>query len=49
MGDLAGAPPRRLVGWEIVDELSPCEDELMVRKVRYDAFYGIHLDHYLRV
>ncbi|HEV8044861.1 MAG TPA: isochorismatase family cysteine hydrolase, partial [Rubrobacter sp.] len=36
-------------GWEIVDELSPREDELVVRKVRYDAFYGTHLDHYLRV
>jgi len=36
-------------GWEIVDELSPREDELVIRKVRYDAFYGTHLDHYLRV
>jgi nicotinamidase-related amidase len=36
-------------GWEIVDELRPAEDELVVRKVRYDAFYGTHLDHFLRV
>jgi nicotinamidase-related amidase len=36
-------------GWEIVDELAPREDELVIRKVRYDAFYGTHLDHYLRV
>ena len=36
-------------GWEIVDELRPLEDELAVRKVRYDAFYGTHLDHFLRV
>ena len=36
-------------GWEIVDELKPREDELVVRKVRYDAFYGTHLDHFLRI
>ena len=36
-------------GWKIVDELSPREDELVVRKVRYDAFYGTHLDHFLRL
>jgi nicotinamidase-related amidase len=35
-------------GWEIVDELKPLEDELVIRKVRYDAFYGTHLDHFLR-
>ncbi|MGB3683640.1 MAG: isochorismatase family cysteine hydrolase [Rubrobacteraceae bacterium] len=36
-------------GWKIVDELQPREDELVIRKVRYDAFYGTHLDHYLRL
>jgi nicotinamidase-related amidase len=36
-------------GWQIVDELSPREDELVIRKVRYDAFYGTHLDHFLRL
>ena len=36
-------------GWEIVSELSPREDELVIRKVRYDAFYGTHLDHFLRL
>jgi nicotinamidase-related amidase len=36
-------------GWEIVDELQPLEDELVTRKVRYDAFYGTHLDHFLRI
>ncbi len=36
-------------GWQIVDEIAPREDELVIRKVRYDAFYGTHLDHYLRV
>lgn len=35
-------------GWEIVDGLTPHEDELVIRKVRYDAFYGTHLDHFLR-
>lgn len=36
-------------GWRIVDELQPRDDELVIRKVRYDAFYGTHLDHYLRL
>ena len=36
-------------GWRIVDELQPREDELVIRKVRYDAFYGTHLDHFLRL
>jgi nicotinamidase-related amidase len=36
-------------GWQIVDELQPLEDELVIRKVRYDAFYGTPLDHFLRV
>lgn len=36
-------------GWQIVEELQPREDELIIRKVRYDAFYGTHLDHFLRL
>jgi nicotinamidase-related amidase len=36
-------------GWRIVDELAPREDELVIQKVRYDAFYGTHLDHFLRL
>ena len=36
-------------GWGIVEELAPCEGELVVRKVRYDAFYGTQLDHFLRL
>jgi nicotinamidase-related amidase len=36
-------------GWRIVDELEPREDELVIQKVRYDAFYGTHLDHLLRL
>jgi nicotinamidase-related amidase len=35
-------------GWEIVDELAPAEHDLVVRKPRYDAFYGTPLDHELR-
>jgi nicotinamidase-related amidase len=36
-------------GWEIVDSLAPTEDETVLRKVRYDAFYGTPLDHLLRL
>lgn len=36
-------------GHRIVDELIPREDEAVIRKVRYDAFYGTHLDHLLRL
>jgi nicotinamidase-related amidase len=36
-------------GWQIVDELAPAEDDTVIRKVRYDAFYGTPLDHLLRV
>jgi nicotinamidase-related amidase len=36
-------------GWQIVEELAPREDELVIEKVRYDAFYGTHLDHFLRL
>jgi nicotinamidase-related amidase len=28
------------VGLEMIDELAPREGELVVQKVRYDAFYG---------
>ena len=35
-------------GWEIVEELAPLEGETVIRKVRYDAFYGTALDHLLR-
>jgi nicotinamidase-related amidase len=36
-------------GWQVVDELAPREDEVTVRKPRYDAFYGTPLEHVLRV
>ena len=36
-------------GWEIVQELAPAADETVLRKVRFDAFYGTPLEHLLRV
>ena len=36
-------------GWEIIDELAPLEPETVLRKLRYDAFYGTPLDHLLRL
>ncbi len=36
-------------GWEIIFELAPRKSETVIRKVRYDAFYGTHLDHFLRL
>jgi nicotinamidase-related amidase len=36
-------------GWEIIDELTPAGDDVVLRKPRYDAFYGTPLDHMLRV
>src|SRR4051794_36734230 len=36
-------------GWEMIDELAPRPGELVVQKVRYDAFYGTELDHMLRL
>jgi nicotinamidase-related amidase len=35
-------------GWEIVHELAPERDDVVLRKLRYDAFYGTPLDHLLR-
>jgi nicotinamidase-related amidase len=35
-------------GAEIVPELAPGPDDLVVRKLRYDAFYGTALEHELR-
>jgi len=35
-------------GAEIVPDLTPAPDDLIVRKLRYDAFYGTSLDHELR-
>lgn len=36
-------------GAEIIDELKPREDEVMVKKLRYDGFYGTYLDDVLRM
>ena len=35
-------------GWEIVHELAPGPDDVVLRKLRHDAFYGTPLDHLLR-
>lgn len=34
-------------GGEMIEELTPQPGELVVQKVRYDAFYGTELDHML--
>jgi nicotinamidase-related amidase len=36
-------------GWEIVEALAPRREETVLRKPRYDAFYGTPLDHLLRL
>ncbi|HLI46292.1 MAG TPA: isochorismatase family cysteine hydrolase [Geobacterales bacterium] len=36
-------------GAEIVEELKPLESDVIIRKLRYDAFYGSSLDHILRL
>ncbi len=36
-------------GWEIVDELAPRDGDIVVRKTRYDGFYGTPLDDLLRI
>ncbi|WP_052885809.1 cysteine hydrolase family protein [Vulcanisaeta distributa] len=35
-------------GAEIVDELKPLPDDIVIRKHRYDAFFGTDLDYVLR-
>lgn len=44
-------PPHAIEGTHghaIVDELHPLPDDTVIRKPRYDAFYGTPLDHLLR-
>ena len=36
-------------GSEIIDELKPERDDYVIRKLRYDAFFGTPLDHLLRI
>lgn len=36
-------------GWQIVDALAPHPGERVIRKLRYDGFFGTSLDHELRL
>jgi nicotinamidase-related amidase len=36
-------------GWQIVDALAPQPGERVIRKLRYDGFFGTSLDHELRL
>lgn len=36
-------------GWQIIDELAPRPGERVIRKLRYDGFFGTPLDHELRL
>lgn len=36
-------------GAEIVEELKPLESDILIKKLRYDAFFGTPLDHILRI
>ncbi|MDR7486914.1 MAG: isochorismatase family cysteine hydrolase [Armatimonadota bacterium] len=36
-------------GWQIVDALAPQPGDRVVRKLRYDGFFGTSLDHELRL
>ena len=36
-------------GAEIIDELKPRKEDILIKKLRYDAFFGTPLDHLLRI
>jgi len=36
-------------GWEIVDEVAPGVEDTVLRKARFDVFYGTPFDHLLRL
>ncbi|MEM4604134.1 MAG: isochorismatase family cysteine hydrolase [Pyrobaculum sp.] len=36
-------------GWEIVEELKPTKGDVVIEKMRYDAFFGTPMDHVLRM
>jgi len=36
-------------GWQIIDELKPLENEIIIEKLRYDAFFGTPLEHILTI
>jgi nicotinamidase-related amidase len=40
---------RGTIGWEIVEELQPRDEDRVFEKSRYDGFYQTGLDHALRV
>jgi nicotinamidase-related amidase len=35
-------------GWQIIDALTPLSGDRVIRKLRYDGFFGTSLDHELR-
>ncbi len=36
-------------GWQIIEELKPLEKDIIIEKLRYDAFFGTPLDHILKI
>jgi len=36
-------------GAEIIDDLKPRDEDILIKKLRYDAFFGTPLDHLLRI
>jgi nicotinamidase-related amidase len=36
-------------GWQLVDRLQPAPGDRVIRKLRYDGFFGTSLDHELRL
>lgn len=38
---------RHTAGWEIIEELAPGPDDLVIEKNRYDGFYSTPMDHHL--
>jgi len=36
-------------GWQIIEALAPAPGERIIRKLRYDGFFGTSLDHELRL
>lgn len=36
-------------GWQIIDELKPLTHDIIIEKMRYDAFFGTPLEHLLKI
>jgi len=36
-------------GWEIIDELKPMKNDVIINNIKYDAFFGTPLDYILRI